>query len=76
MTGHLVKSAARADYDHAYLAASHAALGNDAEANSNARRFEEINPETTAEIFITRQPFHDPEIGERLKLQLMAAGLA
>jgi adenylate cyclase len=75
-TRHLVKSAARTDYDHAYLAASHAALGNDAEANSNARRFEEINPETTAEIFATRQPFRDPDLGERLKLQLTTAGLA
>jgi adenylate cyclase len=75
VTGHLVKSASRTDYDHAYLAASHAALSNDAEANSNANRFEEINPEMTAEIFVTRQPFRDPEIGERLKLQLTTAGV-
>jgi adenylate cyclase len=75
-TKHWVKLAARADYDHAYLAASHAALGNGAEANASARRFEEINPETTAEIFATRQPFRDPNLGTRLKLQLTTAGLA
>ena len=75
VTRHLVKSAARSDYDYAYLAASHAALGNDAEANNNVLRFEEINPETTAEIFAARQPFRDPETGKRLKLQLTTAGL-
>ncbi len=72
---HLVKLTARTDFDHAYLAASHAALGNVDEANNNARRLKAINPETTAESFADRQPFRLDAMRSRLKEQLMAAGL-
>jgi len=75
-TEHLVKSSTRADVDHAYLAASHAALGNAAEAEGNARRFEEINPDTTAEMFVNRQSFRLDEMRARLADQLTTAGLA
>ena len=75
-TSHLSKLVVQSDFEHAYLAASQAALGNDAEANHHAHRFAEINPETTAEIFATRQPFRLDAMRTRLKDQLTYAGLS
>ena len=74
-TAHLIKSTAMTDTDYAYLAASHVALGNGAEAEQNARRFEEINPDSTAEIFAERQSFRLDAVRTRLKQQLTTAGL-
>lgn len=70
----LNRSTGLADFDHAYLAASHAALANSVAASESASRFQGINPQTTAEIFTIRQPYRHAETRDRLKQQLVSAG--
>lgn len=69
------RSTVLADFDHAYLAASHGVLGEPEKAARNAERFQAINSETTARLFAVRQPFKHSETRERLREQLVAAGL-
>ncbi len=72
---HFSRSTSLADFDHAYMAASHVGLGEDNAAARNAQHFREINPETTADIFAVRQPFRSEEVRQRLKQQLVEAGM-
>jgi adenylate cyclase len=72
---HLVKATKQTDFDHAYLAASHAALENQAAAIASSAKFHAINPETTAELFVIRQPFRLETMRQRLHQQLSIAGL-
>lgn len=73
---HLNRSTVLTDFDHAYLAASHVAMGEPEKAAREVERFRAINPETTAKLFAARQPFQHGETRERLRQQLVAAGLA
>ena len=72
---HLIKSSARTDFDYAYLAASHAAMGNSKEANNCVQLFRGISSNMTARIYSDRQPFRLSEVRQRLEDQLLAAGL-
>lgn len=68
--GHLQKSAVLTDFDHVYLAASHAALGNNGAAAENLVHYRRINESLTTHAFADLQPFRLDEVRERLNGQL------